>query len=175
MRKRWKITDRPLREGFPGVRDTVKTIAALAIAGSWSRNVRRLSRVVRRSSAATIIRDLDRIARTALTYRLDPADIELVQGTDVLLDRGLGDCDDYTVFLSALGLALDLPTRITVVRRRGRSSFHHVFPEFEIDNRWIPLDSTTNTLSPGEYPKEIAESRSFVIPPWGSRHASNSR
>lgn len=157
-----RVFNRELSPGFQGIRETVKTIAALAWLGSDRPKIQRLTSEIDRTDATTTIRDMYDLARKAIRYELDPLGIEQVQGIDALLTRKRGDCDDYSVFLGALGIAMDFPTRITVARRKGRKQFHHVFPEFFIQRKWRPIDATVDN-PPGTYPSQIATSVTFPV------------
>lgn len=157
-----KRFDRQIPEGFEGVKQTVRTIAALAWIGSGRPKLRRLARGIDTSSPHTTIRDMYALARKVVRYELDPLGVEQVQGIDALLSRRRGDCDDYSVFLGALGMALNFPVRLSVVRKKGRRRFHHVFPEFFINREWRPIDATTEN-PPGVYPAGIAKTVTFPV------------
>jgi len=155
---------RPLKAGFEGVRQTVVSIAALAIQGSHTPEVRRVANELADFTPPELPRALYKSAVTRIRYQFDPPDTELVHGVPALLQRGLGDCDDFTVFLSAVGIRMKIPTRITVARDSVAREFHHVFPEFLLDSRWIPVDATDPKTTPGNRSPSLIDFRSFSIP-----------
>lgn len=158
---------RPLAPGYEGIRQTVRAIYALSVLGQRSRAVRIIAERVQGVPLEGLPQTLDRTARAFLKYELDPFDVELVHGVDRLIERGRGDCDDFTVFLSSVGLALGLPARITIARTRGFREFNHVFPEFLLANRWRPVDATDDQTPPGERSPKIIATKSF---PFRRRH-----
>jgi len=77
-----------------------------------------------------------------LSYVNEPEDLWM----DPLrvLWTGGGDCDDHAIVLASLLEAIALPTRLVVLRRRGRG--FHVFVEVGFPRkapaRWMPAETT---------------------------------
>ncbi len=65
-----------------------------------------------------------------------------------LRDRGQlwGDCDDAAMLAGALLMIQGLPVRYKAIQARPEGDFAHVYAEFYYGSRWIPLDTTTDTI-----------------------------
>jgi hypothetical protein len=53
-----------------------------------------------------------------------------------------GDCDDVSMFVACLTYSIGLPTRFKAVLQSNDGSYLHVFTEYMIAGRWIPIDAT---------------------------------
>src|ERR1700739_907637 len=64
---------------------------------------------------------------------------ETLHGAADVLRLGIGDCDDFTVLILSLAGTIGAHGRIvTIATGRGEDSdFSHVYPEVEVNGRWI--------------------------------------
>lgn len=164
------LFNRPLAQGYPGIRQTVLSIVALIRRGSELEDIRALSRRITEQAR----NDLERIVRifywvkSHLHYTRDPLDIELVKHPSRMLREieaggyARGDCDDYTVLMGSLLEALGIPTRVRIIRTKGNELFNHVFPEVFVRGRWIPLDATLKNSIPGKLYGKPLDQKSFA-------------
>lgn len=101
---------------------------------------------------------LDTIAGWVLSnvvYQADPRGIEYVRSPVQMLKewyktgRAYGDCDDHTLLVNALLIALGIPARPVAVILPGSvdQTFNHVISQVNIGQGWIDLD-TCNTSNP---------------------------
>ena len=71
-------------------------------------------------------------------YRRDPRGVELVQSVWKTIERGAGDCDDWSVIAAASVGALGFPHRFVTVAadpsHPGQPS--HVYPQVSIPKNW---------------------------------------
>lgn len=88
-----------------------------------------------------------RWARTVADYRRDPYGVELLQDVWATLDRKRGDCDDFTVLLCSAAEVLGCPCRIVTVSTRKDRSPNHVYPEANVNGKWLGMDATMQGLS----------------------------
>lgn len=93
-------------------------------------------------------------------FTRDPVSLELLQSAARSLKGKVGDCDDYTVLLSALLQSLGHATRIKTIATRA-SEYHHVYPEVRVGEQWIPLDATQKQASPGWEPPDIVRKKIY--------------
>lgn len=85
----------------------------------------------------------------AVTFTPDPLGLELVKSPEYLLreffTRGeaFGDCDDVAVLAAALGMAVGIPARYTLLGFSLTDPFRHVLTElFTPCQGWVELDTT---------------------------------
>lgn len=80
----------------------------------------------------------------SLPYREDADEGEVLMRPLLTLSmRGYGgDCDCKSIALAAYCRLVCIPFRFVAVRKFGRKSLHHVFPEIIIGGRWIAADPT---------------------------------
>lgn len=94
----------------------------------------------------------------ALPYIPDPRGNEWVQRPASSL-HGWGffrDCDDKAILMAAYAKAAGIPFRIAIggsrayVDSRGRTEvpYHHVWPEFYMMGKWLPMDATYSRYQP---------------------------
>lgn len=67
-------------------------------------------------------------AYQAATFEPDQAGVQVLKTPAALLREGKGNCVDYTILISAIALAANIPAIIKVVAIKGTDDFGHVYP-----------------------------------------------
>ena len=93
-----------------------------------------------------------RWAKSNIRYTRDPYGVEMVQDVFSTLKRGRADCDDFTILIGAAAEVMGAPVRITTVSTRADREPVHVYPEALIGGRWLALDATVPSSTPGWRP-----------------------
>lgn len=134
-----------IREGFPGIVDTLKIMSRFARDGKVSMPVRqtalRLTRDCAQKDFACEVRQLHAFVRDSIRYVMDVDGVETVQTPQKTLELGAGDCDDKATLLAALLGSIGHPTRFVAIGFEPQI-FSHVYLETRIGARWIPLETT---------------------------------
>ena len=136
--------DREIKNGHKGLRDTVRSMSALACTGRRDPIILALAATLADTRILKTLENTLAFVTDNVRYVLDPPDTELVRTpTRALRDRA-GDCDDFSVLIASILGALKIHVRFAVARTAGHEFFNHVFPEASIDDgeKWIPLDGT---------------------------------
>jgi hypothetical protein len=134
--------------GAAGTDATLKAIGRLAT-GSQQRPVIRIAAISILDQANINTRDTYQVVKTLwswtrrfVRYLRDPIGVETVQSPEITLQLKAGDCDDHAALMGAFGLNLGIPVRfVTVGTTADRQS--HIFPEFQINGKWIAADTTS--------------------------------
>lgn len=131
------------------VRDSQENVAYVWDLREWALSI------VRQSGATTqdemIVAIYDWVKQNMLYVR-DPAYNELIHSSEVLMHRyisgqGLhGDCDDFTILICSLLLALGITCRARMIKLPyddGSVNYAHIYPMARLsDGDWIALDAT---------------------------------
>jgi transglutaminase-like putative cysteine protease len=102
------------------------------------------------------IRMLFEFVRDEIRFVHDPADVEMLHWPEAVLQMGSGDCDDKVILLCSLLESIGYPTRLVAVGFRP-GEFSHVYCEVKFRDRWLPLDASVESASPGWCPSNPAE------------------
>lgn len=72
----------------------------------------------------------------------DPVGQELVQRPTRTLERGAGDCDDWTALVCACARALGQASRAVLVSREAGAKLvaEHVYPDVFVNGEWVSMD-----------------------------------
>jgi hypothetical protein len=152
--------------GYHGTLRTVTRMKALIRAGARDFYVRQkaidilLERRVRAKDFLGEIRALFEWVRRNVRYTKDPFRVEVLHSPRRMLELRAGDCDDVTVLLGAMLMAVGHPVRLVVVGPdplRPRL-FSHVYLEVRYRDRWLPLDATASHpmgWAPGASTKQV--------------------
>lgn len=88
----------------------------------------------------------------------DPDQVELLKSPEYMLrtiaqeGQVRGDCDDVAVLGAALGRAVGLPARFTLLAFNSTGTFRHVFTELWTPCQgWVELDTTR----PAQFPEGL--------------------
>lgn len=149
-----RVTLQALPDGVAGIKATLAQMVKYARAGKDTYTVRRLAEQivigVKQKSYVEEARALQEYVRDHIRYTMDIRGTETLATPEMTIQRGLGDCDDKALLISALLESVGHPTRFVAV---GLSSnnFCHVLVETRIANNWIAVETTEN-VPLGWYP-----------------------
>lgn len=92
--------------------------------------------------------------RRNIRYTRDIYRVELLHTARRMLELKAGDCDDMTIVLGAMLLATGHPVRIALAGFRPEKphSYSHIYPEVNVNGRWIPIDATVRSRPMGFAP-----------------------
>lgn len=82
--------------------------------------------------------------RTKIMYQPDPP-VEKFSLPTAILNRGFGDCDDFSIVLAILFMTLNLPIRIVLAgyRKKGNNiPMTHIYVKVKVKNEWLTCDGT---------------------------------
>jgi len=82
---------------------------------------------------------------------------ETVREARTFLEAGGGDCKNFTVAISSVLGTAGIRTRIVTVASDSRApdEFSHVYPEAQINGRWIPMDVARPDAAFGLAPQRV--------------------
>lgn len=97
-------------------------------------------------------------ARNKIVYRKDPRISERILSPSLIIDewsknkKVVGDCDDKSLFLASCLANMGYSVRLVgaMFKKIGATGINHVYVEFLMNNRWIPLEPSTRILHFGE-------------------------
>lgn len=157
----------PIRSGDAGVTDTLKLMAQLARQYKVNPVIRQTSaRIVQACpekddlSEATALQNW---VRSNIRYVGDVLDVETVQTPDYTLQERYGDCDDQSVLLCTLLLAIGIPAAYCALGTDG-GPYCHVMPIAIVRQHTqvihVPLETTLSRdpqtgdpVGPGWFPQ----------------------
>ena len=88
-----------------------------------------------------------------IRYTKDIAGCETLQTPIQTLKLGQGDCDDHSMLVGSLLLAIGHPIMFVAVGRFP-GQFQHVYTETKIAGKWVPVETTEN-WPVGRGPKQM--------------------
>ena len=81
--------------------------------------------------------------RNHIRYTLDPQGVETLQTPQVTLAERQGDCDDHSILVGALLVAIGHPVRYRAVStKQNPTTLCHVFAETKIGQGWQAVETT---------------------------------
>lgn len=156
-KQRTTATLQALPDGIAGVKQTLALMVKLTRAGKDTWPVRRLAeRLVidlPQKSYLAEVRAIHEYVRDHIRYTLDIRDTETLATPEQTILRGLGDCDDKSLLVSALLESIGHPTRFVAVGREPMD-FCHVLVETRIGEKWVSVETTEN-VPVGWYPSRM--------------------
>lgn len=137
-------------KGYLGTQTTLKYIQALIRAGAKNFYVRQkaidilLEKAVKPKDYLGEIKALFEWVQKNVRYTKDPLRIEILHSARRLLELRAGDCDDMTILLGSMLMAIGHPVQLVItgpdpVRPK---LFSHIYLEVFHKGQWIPLDAT---------------------------------
>lgn len=148
-----------LPSGAAGISATLKIMVRLArqykkdvgvreVAGSLVRDLPQYDKIGE-------IKALHAFVRDAIRYTGDIRGVETLQTPKATLELGVGDCDDKSLLLAALLLAINLPARFVAIGMNG-GDLSHVLVEVRYGKGWMPLE-TIRPVAAGWYPPNVTK------------------
>lgn len=103
-----------------------------------------------------------------IRYTKDPVTKEKLYPPIELLKIGAGDCDDTSMLICALALALGYPARLITVSANGDApnEFSHVYPEVELpagSGNWLAMDVARPGAQLGLSPEVYFRKRAWSL------------
>jgi transglutaminase-like putative cysteine protease len=138
--------------GIDPVREALKVMRELVLAGKMSPNVRKLAEdlvklLPNRAKLLEIAACFDHV-RENTRYLSDPTDVEMLHTADAVDDIGQSDCDGQAVLLASLLESIGKHTRFVAVGFKRPREYSHVFcqtvwgaPGPRWSDGWLTLDT----------------------------------
>ncbi len=103
-----------------------------------------------------------------IRYTMDPVSKEKLYPPQELLKIRAGDCDDVSMLLGALALALGYPARLVTlsVDPAAPDEFSHVYVEVEVppgSDQWLPLDAARPDAQFAQQPPGYFRKRAWSL------------
>jgi Transglutaminase-like superfamily len=88
---------------------------------------------------------------------------ETLHSAREIIRLGIGDCDDFTILICSLLGTIGVKTQIKTISspRLDPSQFTHVYPEAEVEGRWIPVDFARRDPHFGQGPENVSRVRAW--------------
>lgn len=152
----------PLLSGDPGVEQTVNQMRGLVDAALRDPSIIRLATdIVRGVPAFDDLAEANALyewVRRNIRFTKDPVNKEKLYPPAELLKIRAGDCDDISMLMGTLLMAVGYPARLMTVAANG-DEFSHVYVEANIDGQWIPLDPARYDSQFGVAPPAFTRAR----------------
>ena len=159
----------PLLSGDPGTEQTIALMRRLIDEALRDSSIIRLAKDIVSGVAA-----FDEMGEAGAVYHWvlnnirftkDPVNKEALYPPAELLKIRAGDCDDISMLMATLLMALGYPARlITVSANPGDpSQFSHVYVEGQVGGAWIPLDAARPDSVFGEAPPMYYRKRAWSL------------
>lgn len=137
----------PLLSGQAGTVQTIKLMRQLVDAALRDPSIIRLATDIVRHIPA--FDDLSEVrgaydwVKSNIRFTKDPVNKEKLYPPAELLKIRAGDCDDISMMLGTLVMALGYPARLITVSANSSSpdQFSHVYVEAQVHGSWIPMDA----------------------------------
>jgi hypothetical protein len=148
------ITPETLAAMHQGVREAKADWAWVGLVSEWVHRVRSKDYFAEAKHVFNLWHHLIWVSRD-YRYQKDPHQVELVESPWHLIDRKSSDCDGWSTFYAAAVGALGHAYRfVTICADPTRpESPSHVYPQVQIEGRWITADLTVEEASFGWEPK----------------------
>lgn len=96
--------------------------------------------------------------RANIRFTKDPVNKETLYPPAELLQIRAGDCDDISMLLGTLLMAVGYPARLMTVAANG-DDFSHVYVEGQINGEWVPMDPARSDSQFGVAPPSFTRAR----------------
>jgi transglutaminase-like putative cysteine protease len=133
-------------DGQDGIRETLKVMRDWAVAGSQTPAVRdqavNIVFYIPKGAWVGKAKALWQWVKANIKYIPDPYGTEQLHWAATVLSQRYGDCDDQTILMAAMLLAVGIPTRIMAVALNQAGVFEHVFAQAYLGNDWVTMETT---------------------------------
>lgn len=146
-----KITKVYLSSGPAGIAETLKLMRVQVIKGDVERIVKdTATSIIKGIPPEDLLKQIEAITgwvRKHLKYVKDVNGVEELIAPHILLDKiakegtAFGDCDDFTMLLSALLRAVGFKTRMEAVGVKS-SAYNHARLAVWYNNSWVSIEGT---------------------------------
>jgi Transglutaminase-like superfamily len=161
----------PLLNGEQGTAQTIALMRKLVDeALNDAQFVRQAIEIVRGVAAFDDLGELHALYRWVkghIRYTKDPVTKEKLYPPQELLKIRAGDCDDISMLLGALAIAIGYPARLITVSANAQSpeEFSHVYVEAEApgSGNWVPMDAARLDSEFGAEPPTYFRKRAWSL------------
>jgi hypothetical protein len=154
----------PLLSGDAGVEQTINEMRGLVDEALRDSSIIRLATDIVRSVAA--FDDLGEAhaaynwVRSNIRFTKDPVNKEKLYPPAELLKIRAGDCDDISMLMATLLMAIGYPARfVTVAASQNPEQFSHVYVEGNVNGQWVPMDPARYDSEFGVAPPMVTRAR----------------
>jgi Transglutaminase-like superfamily len=163
------ISQTPLAEGDAGTAQTIAAMRGLIDRGKRDPTIHELAaRIIRGAGVAPFDWRGEATAifawvRGNIRFTRDVYGDEALHTAPEIVRLGIGDCDDFTVLICSLLETCGHHTRIVTISSNPSDpeAFSHVFPEVELEGRWIPVDVGRKSPAFGKGPEHYFRRREW--------------
>jgi hypothetical protein len=152
----------PLMSGDAGVAQTIQEMRNLVDEALRDPSILRASKDIVRGVPAfddtAEAQALYNWVRANIRFTKDPVNKETLYPPAELLQIRAGDCDDISMLLGTLLMAIGYPARLMTVAANG-DEFSHVYVEGQINGQWIPMDPARSDSQFGVAPPAYTRAR----------------
>jgi hypothetical protein len=173
----------PLLSGDDGIAQTIALMRHLVDEAQGDANfVRKAIDIVRNVPAFDDFGEARAIfnwVRSNIRFTKDPISKEKLYPPQELLKIRAGDCDDISMLVAALGMAIGYNARlITIGTPQSGSEFSHVYAELEVPagtGNWLPMDAARVDSEFGIAPPVYTRKRAWSLSDDGHQDLSGIR
>jgi hypothetical protein len=152
----------PLMSGDAGVAQTIQEMRGLVDQALRDPSILRTAKDIIRGVPAfddtSEAQALYNWVRANIRFTKDPVNKETLYPPAELLAIRSGDCDDISMLLGTLLMAVGYPARLMTVAASG-DEFSHVYVEGQINGQWIPMDPARSDSQFGVAPPQFTRAR----------------
>jgi hypothetical protein len=163
------LTRIPHLDGDPGVAQTIRQMRRLIHQGKQNPRVHELAaQILRKASVPAYdwegeARAIYEAVRRNLRFTRDVDGNETLHAAADIIRLGIGDCDDHTVLICSLLKTIGCDCRIVTIATDPGGEFSHVYPEAEVNGRWVALDAARRHPAFGKSPEHYARKRVWCV------------
>lgn len=163
------LTRIPHLDGDPGVAQTIRQMRRLIHAGKQDPKVHELAaQILRKANVPAYdwegeARAIYEAVRRNLRFTRDVDGNETLHAAADIIRLGIGDCDDHTVLICSLLKTIGCDCRIVTIATDPGGEFSHVYPEAEVNGRWISLDAARRHPAFGKSPEHYTRKRVWCV------------
>jgi Transglutaminase-like superfamily len=164
-----KLTSIPHLDGDPGVTQTIRQMRRLIQLGKKDPTVHELAaRILRRANAPAYdwqaeARAIFEAVQRNLRFTRDVNGHETLHAAPDIIRLGIADCDDFTILICSLMETIGADTRIVTIATHPDGEFCHVYPEAEINGRWVAMDAARQFPAFGKSPEQYTRKRVWDV------------